>query len=249
MKGWSLFFFNSTVMTGSFSASLCAVQHIMGTWPNSLPSPETSARCVILFESSSLSLPLSVLSLFLFSLSRLKAWLCALLVRCLFGLRVWDRLSWEALTDSCTVSSLLLHSQPPACLPACLEQPSTHKGLSTLHYFGHKVTGNQWREVFFFFWKREVGQKVPPKNLVKYFSVLTLLKRENIVGFDSEQKNLVWWEGGCTYLWSHYSVFETYFFLWKPLTDIFIWYMILVAVRWIKGIAIVRIMKICCTVL
>lgn len=40
--------------------------------------------------------------------------------------------------------------QPASNLPACLQQISVHKGLSTVHYFRHKVRGNQWTEVFFF---------------------------------------------------------------------------------------------------
>ena len=60
-----------TVTTWSIPSPRCAAQHFMGTWPNSLPSPEASARCVILFLSS-------LLSPFLFSHSGLKAWLCAL---------------------------------------------------------------------------------------------------------------------------------------------------------------------------
>lgn len=49
-------FFIPTVRTRSIAPSLCVVQHIMGTWPNSLPSPEASASCVILFLSSLVSL-------------------------------------------------------------------------------------------------------------------------------------------------------------------------------------------------
>lgn len=100
---------------------------------------------------SSYSWDLSCLSFYFLSPgSRHGSALCSL-ARCLFGLLVWDRLSWETLTDSRTVISPPLHSQPTACLrlPACLALLSTHKGLSTLNYFGHKVTGNQWREVFF----------------------------------------------------------------------------------------------------
>lgn len=91
----------------------------------------------------------------LFSLSRLKAQLCALLAHSLVvylapssGTDCHGRL-----TDSCTVGFLLPSSQPTACLqlPACLEQISTHRGLSILHYFSHKVTGNQWSKFFFFF--------------------------------------------------------------------------------------------------
>jgi len=142
------------------SLPLCAAQHVMGTWPNSLPSPEAAAGSVILFPSS---LP----SRWLFSLSRLKAGLCVYLYAASSsGAACHGRLS-----QICAeVISLLLRSQPTACLPlpACLEQLSTHRGLSTRHV-GHKVKGNLWREVFFFFWKREVGKKSSPENLVYYF--------------------------------------------------------------------------------
>lgn len=54
-----------------------------------------------------------------------------------------------------------------------------------LNYFGHKVTRNQWRKVFFS--RREGGRagKFAP-NLVNYFTVETQQGRENIRGFDSK---------------------------------------------------------------
>lgn len=135
---------------------------------------------------------LSLVSLSISSLSRLKAWLCAFLAMVVYlasssGTDCHGRLA----ADSHAVSSLLLRSQPTDCLrlPACLEQPSAHKGLSPLHYFGHKVTGNQWKEIFFFSERGEAGQKSSSKNLVKYFSVQTLLGRETLWGVTASRKN------------------------------------------------------------
>lgn len=116
------------------SASLCAVQHIMGTWPNSLPSPEASARCVILFLSSSLSLALSCLSFyFLPPGSRHSSVLCSLVVYLASssGTDCHGRLSQ---THALSAPFYSNPSPLPACLPACLVQPSTHKGLTALFW-------------------------------------------------------------------------------------------------------------------
>lgn len=92
-----------------------------------------------LHSVSSYSWALSCLSFCFFFFSpgsRHGSAFCSL-APCLFGLLVWDWLSWETLTVSRTVISLLFHSQPTACLrlPACLEQLSTHKGLKHTELF------------------------------------------------------------------------------------------------------------------
>lgn len=105
------------------SLPLCVVQHIMGTWPNSLPFQEASARYVSFSPWALSSLPLS----FYFLSRGFKARLCSL-ADCLFGLLVWHRVLWEVLRLTHCLSSTLFpaHSLPPAC-PV---QLNTHKGLN-----------------------------------------------------------------------------------------------------------------------
>lgn len=98
--------------------------------------------CVIFILSS-------ILHLFLFSLSGLKARLCAQLAHSLF---IWTPCLATGVMEGSHRLCLCLsstefpgHSLPSACL-----QLNTPQGLGRLNYFGHKVTGNQWREVFFF---------------------------------------------------------------------------------------------------
>lgn len=180
---WTLFF-KPTVMTGSISLSLSVWCSI--TWEpgqTHYPLRKLCTLCHLIPE-------LYPVSLSIFLSLGLGAQLCAALVlaRCLFGLLVWDRLSWETLTDSRTVISPLLHSQPTACLqlPACLQQLSTPRGRGTLNYFGHKqqeINGARISSP----WKREVEQKGFSKYLVKYFREQTLQGREIIVGLYSEQ--------------------------------------------------------------
>lgn len=106
------------------SLPLCVMQHIMGTWPNSLPfSGSLSTPCVIFFLSA-------LRSLVLFSLRGPKARLCALLTRSLF---IWvPRLAAGVIGGShrlmhCLSSALFPVIRPP---PACLVQLNTHKGLN-----------------------------------------------------------------------------------------------------------------------
>lgn len=134
---------------------------------------------------------LSLVSLSIFSLSRLKAWLCAFLAMVVYlasssGTDCHGRLA----ADSHAVSSLPLRSQPTDCLrlPACLEQLSAHKGLSPLHYFGHKVTGNQWKEIFFLFWKRGGRTEKFLQKPCQVFQCANTVGERNIMGCDCKQE-------------------------------------------------------------
>ena len=104
-------------------------------------------------------------------------------------------------------SPFLLHSQPSACLrlPVCLEQFSAHRGLRALNYFGHKVTGNQWREVFFFLTEGGRGRKVPPKNLVKNLRVQTQTACSKALPCLKRRQSYL-------YLRCNYYVFDTQYF-------------------------------------
>lgn len=109
---------------------------------------------------SSYSPALSLLSLFLFSLRKLKARLCVLLACCLFGFLVWDRLSWEALTDSRAVISLLQRSQPTAWLrtTACLSRTAQHTQETLLTALFWSQSNRKSMEGGFLFFLRDGGR-------------------------------------------------------------------------------------------
>lgn len=160
----------------------------MGTWPNSLPSPEASVPCAIVFLSSFLSL------CFLSPGSRHGFWLWSL-APCLFCLLVWDRLSRDAHSDSCTVSSRLFCSQPSACLrlPACLEQLGTHRGLGTLHYFGHKVTRKSMERGFLFLKEGDGAEKFlrTPSKVFQREALCDLTESKNTLPVGQESGCLI----------------------------------------------------------
>lgn len=106
---------------------VCGVQHVTGTWPNSLPFPEPlHAACHFLPE-----LP--------------PVWL-------LFSRRA----SGRPLFISCFLCSVFSRTRVPTVprpLHAfCLSHGTAHNTMNTSgrNYFGLKVAGNRWRKVFFF---------------------------------------------------------------------------------------------------
>lgn len=67
------------------------------------------------------------------------------------------------------------HSQLTVCLPACLKTEKTHTRDSEYGtIFGHNVTGNRWREVFFLFSETLKGGRAG--KLYEVFSEQTLMK-------------------------------------------------------------------------
>lgn len=180
--------------TRSISPSLCGAAHHGNLAKLITLSGSFCTLCVIFFLSSLLSLSLSI-----FSLGALRQGSACSLVVYLgssSGTGCYGRFS-----DSRTVS-LVLCSQPTACL-LLVQCSSTHTRDWTmkgkLNYFGHKVTGNQWRKVFFS--QKEGGRAEKfALRVLEYLRVQTLQERKNIVGFDSKQKNLFDEKGSCTHL-------------------------------------------------
>ncbi len=112
---------------------------------------------------------LSPVSLSIFSLRAQGTALCfTRLARCLFGLLVWDRLSWETLTDSHTVISLLLQSRLTACLPATafLSTTAQHtQGTRHIELFWSQNNRKSMEWGFLPPERERWSRKVPPKAL------------------------------------------------------------------------------------
>lgn len=109
---------------------------------------------------------LSPVSLTIFSLQAQGRALCLFIRSFLF----WGRLSWAALTDLCRShlpsTPLPAHSLPPT---ACLSRTAQHT-QGTQHTTCWSQSKRKSMEGgFFLFWKREVGKKSSPENLVYYF--------------------------------------------------------------------------------